>query len=91
MIPGVGANLKNVQVDERGLKHMEALILSMTKEERERPQLLNARRRKRIAAGAGRSVQDVNRLITQYDQMVAMMKRLRKAGPGQLKRVLGGQ
>jgi signal recognition particle subunit SRP54 len=91
MIPGVGPQLKNVQVDERGLKHMEALILSMTPEERERPNILNARRRRRIAAGAGRSVQDVNRLISQYDQMVAMMKRLRKAGPGQLKRVLGGQ
>jgi signal recognition particle subunit SRP54 len=91
MIPGMGAQLKNVQVDERSLKHMEALILSMTPDERERPAILNARRRRRIAAGAGRTVQDVNRLITQYDQMVAMMKRLRKAGPGQMRRVLGGQ
>ena len=90
MIPGVGTQLKNVQVDERGLKHMEALILSMTPEERERPQILNARRRRRIAAGAGRTVQEVNRLIQQYDQMVQMMKRLRKAGPGQMRRVLGG-
>ena len=91
MIPGVGQQLKNVQVDERGLKHMEALILSMTVEERERPDILNARRRRRIAAGAGRTVQEVNRLIQQYDQMVQMMKKLRKAGPGQMRRVLGGR
>lgn len=90
MIPGVGTKLKDVQVDERGLKHMEALILSMTPEERERPHILNARRRRRIAMGAGRNVQEVNRLIQQYEQMVQMMKRLRKAGPGQLRRVLGG-
>jgi signal recognition particle subunit SRP54 len=90
MIPGVGPQLKNVQVDERGMKHMEALILSMTPEERERPEILNARRRRRIASGAGRTVQEVNRLIQQYDQMVVMMKKLRKAGPGQMRRVLGG-
>jgi signal recognition particle subunit SRP54 len=62
----------------------------MTREERERPAILNARRRRRIASGAGQSVQDVNRLIQQYDQMVVMMKKLRKAGPGQMRRVLGG-
>ena len=89
MIPGVGAQLKNVQVDERQFKHMEALILSMTPEEREKPQILNARRRRRIAAGAGRTVQDVNRLVQQYDQMVTMMKQMRKAGPGQMKRMMG--
>ncbi len=90
MIPGVGAKLKDVQVDERQLKHMEALILSMTPYERDHPNVLNARRRRRIAMGAGQSVQQVNRLVQQYDQMVAMMKRLRKAGPGQMRRVFGG-
>jgi signal recognition particle subunit SRP54 len=90
MIPGMGAQMRDVQVDERGLKHMEALILSMTPKERDRPGILNARRRRRIAAGAGLSVQHVNRLIQQYDQMVAMMKKLRKAGPGQMRRVMGG-
>ena len=89
MIPGMGAKLKDAQVDERQLKHMEALIFSMTPEERERPQILNARRRRRIAAGAGLTVQHVNRLVQQYDQMVAMMKKLRRAGPGQMRRVLG--
>jgi signal recognition particle subunit SRP54 len=90
MIPGIGAQVKNMQVDERAMKHMEALILSMTPDERNRPDVLNARRRRRIAAGAGLTVQHVNRLVQQYDQMVAMMKRLRKAGPGQMRRVLGG-
>jgi signal recognition particle subunit SRP54 len=90
MIPGMGQQLRNVQVDERGLKHMEALIYSMTPAERDNPGILNARRRRRIAAGAGLTVQHVNRLIQQYDQMVAMMKKLRKAGPGQMRRVFGG-
>lgn len=90
MIPGVGAQMRNVQVDERGLKHMEALILSMTPQERSNPGILNARRRRRIAAGAGLTVQHVNRLVQQYDQMVVMMKKLRKAGPGQMRRVFGG-
>jgi signal recognition particle subunit SRP54 len=90
MVPGVGTQLKNVQVDERAFRHMEALILSMTPQERERPSILNARRRRRIAAGAGRTVQDVNRLVQQYDQMLAMMKQMRKAGPGQVRRMFGG-
>jgi signal recognition particle subunit SRP54 len=90
MIPGMGSQIRDVQVDERGLKHMEALILSMTPRERDHPGILNARRRRRIAAGAGLTVQHVNRLVQQYDQMVAMMKKLRKAGPGQMRRVMGG-
>ncbi len=90
MIPGVGAKIKNAEIDEKALRHMEALIYSMTPQERDHPNILNARRRRRIAAGAGLTVQHVNRLIQQYDQMVAMMKRLRKAGPGQMRRVFGG-
>jgi len=89
MIPGMGQRMKNVQVDERVLKRIEALILSMTPDERDRPQILNGSRRKRIAAGAGQTVADVNRMIQQYDQMVTMMKQLRKAGPGQVKRMFG--
>lgn len=91
MIPGIGPQMRDVQVDERQFKHVEALILSMTPQEREQPKLLNARRRRRIAAGAGLSVQHVNRLMQQYEQMVTMMKRLRKAGPGQVKRVFSGK
>ena len=89
MIPGMSQKMKNVQVDERALKHTEALILSMTSFERDRPQVLNASRRKRIALGAGLSVPHLNRMIQQYEQMVQMMKKLRKAGPGQIKRVFG--
>jgi len=90
MVPGIGAHTKDMQVDEKALKHTEALILSMTVDERERPGILNARRRRRIARGAGLSVQHVNRLIQQYDQMVTMMKKMRRAGPGQMRRILGG-
>lgn len=89
MIPG-GSKLAASSIDERALKHTEALVLSMTPTERERPKILNARRRRRIAAGAGLTVQHVNRLINQYNQMVSMMKRMRKAGPGQMKRMISG-
>jgi len=91
MIPGMGQQLKNVKVDERALKHTEALILSMTPEERDRPKLLNASRRRRIAKGAGLTVQHVNRTVQQYEQMVTMMKRMRKGGMGQMRRVMGGR
>ncbi|MBQ8334366.1 MAG: signal recognition particle protein, partial [Clostridia bacterium] len=77
MIPGVkpGA-LKDAKVDEKAMAHTEAIILSMTEEEREHPNLINGSRRKRIAAGSGTSVEDVNRLLKQYDQMNKMIKQL---------------
>ncbi len=75
MIPGVNANaLKDVKVDERQLDRIEAIILSMTPAERDKPDLINASRKKRIAAGSGMKVEDVNRLLKQYDQMKQMMK-----------------
>ncbi len=75
MIPGVNANaLKDVKVDERQLDRIEAIILSMTPEERDKPDMINASRKKRIAAGSGMKVEDVNRLLKQYDQMKQMMK-----------------
>lgn len=85
MLPGLG-KLAN-QIDEQGLDnkvlvHQEALIQSMTKAERAKPALLNASRRKRIAAGAGLTVQDVNRLVKQYEQMEQVMKKMRKMGLG---------
>jgi signal recognition particle subunit SRP54 len=91
MVPGMSQRMKNVKIDEGALRHTEALILSMTPDERERPKLLNASRRRRIARGAGLTVQHVNRTIQQYEQMLDMMKRLRKGGPGQMKRILGGR
>ena len=76
MIPGVKANaLKDVNFDERQLDRTEAIILSMTPAEREDPSIINASRKKRIADGSGMKVEDVNRLLKQYDQMKQMMKK----------------
>lgn len=77
MIPGLGGNkkLKGLKVDENELKRTEAIIQSMTKKERLSPSLINGSRRKRIAAGSGTSVQKVNQLLKQYDDMKKMMKK----------------
>ncbi len=78
MMPGVNAaQLKDVKVDERQIARTEAIILSMTPAEREDPSLLNASRRRRIAAGSGTTVEMVNRLIKQFDQMNKMIKQLK--------------
>ena len=74
MIPGMGKMVKDIDVDENSFKSIEAIIHSMTQEERERPELLNGGRRKRIASGSGTSIQDVNRLIKQFEDMRKMMK-----------------
>lgn len=78
MLPGAGKmkGLKNVQIDEKQLDHVEAIIRSMTKHERANPEVLNASRRKRIAKGSGRSIQEVNRLIKQFDDMKKLMKQM---------------
>lgn len=78
MLPGAGKmkGLKNVQIDEKQLDHVEAIIRSMTKYERTNPEVLNASRRKRIAKGSGRSIQEVNRLIKQFDDMKKLMKQM---------------
>ncbi|MDI9520040.1 MAG: signal recognition particle protein [Bacillota bacterium] len=76
MLPGVGNKLKNVEVDEQALKKPEAIIRSMTMKERRNPDILNASRRKRIAAGAGVTVADVNQLMRQYEQMRKMLKQM---------------
>ena len=76
MLPGIGSKLKNVEVDDGALKKPEAIICSMTLKERKNPSILNASRRKRIAAGAGVTVQDVNALIRQFEQMQKMMKQM---------------
>lgn len=83
MLPGLGRyadQIDNANLDDSIMKHQEAIILSMTKKERINPVILNASRRKRIAAGSGTSVQDVNRLIKQYEQMEQMMRRMKKMG-----------
>ncbi|MBR3564596.1 MAG: signal recognition particle protein [Clostridia bacterium] len=73
MIPG-GNKLKNMEIDEKQFTRIEAIIRSMTKQEREEPSIINGSRRKRIAAGSGVSIQEVNKLISQFDQMKKMMK-----------------
>jgi len=78
MIPGVGSQLKNAQVDDRQLVRVEAIINSMTKEERRNPKILNGSRRRRIAVGSGTRVQDVNQLMRQFEQMKKMMKQMNK-------------
>lgn len=74
MIPGVGKALKDVDIDNDAFKSVEAMIHSMTPQERSNPELLNTSRRRRIAAGSGTDIQEVNRIIKQFDQMRKMMK-----------------
>ena len=83
MLPGIGkfkAQLDAANIDNGVFKRQEAIILSMTPRERRNPDLIKASRKKRIAAGSGVSVQDVNKLLKQYDQMAEMMKRMKKMG-----------
>ncbi len=88
-IPG-GANLKNVQLDEKAMAHTEAIILSMTPRERENPNIIGASRKKRIAAGAGLRVEDVNRLLKSFEQMRAMIRQFSGPGAGKkMKRMRG--
>lgn len=98
MMPGMGAmagQLEEAGVDDKMIKRQEAIITSMTPSEREKPDLLNASRKKRIATGSGTSVQDVNKLIKQLKQMQTMMKRMKKVGMGgmmkQMKGLMGGK
>ena len=76
MIPGMERQIRDVDIDDRALLRIEAIITSMTKKERAKPDLLNASRRKRIAAGAGVKVEDVNKLMKQYEQMKKMFKQM---------------
>ena len=81
MIPGVNAKqLDNVKIDEKQFSRTEAIILSMTKAERENPSLLNSSRKKRVAAGSGTRVEDVNRLLKQFEQTQAMAKKMMGGG-----------
>ena len=88
MIPGVGSSkqLKNMQVDEGELVKIEAIINSMTPKERHKHQIINGSRRKRIARGSGTSIQDVNRLLKNYTQVLKMMKKLNQSGMRGLQR-----
>lgn len=74
MLPGMGSQVKNVQIDENAASHPKAIILSMTPEERANPDLINVSRKRRIAAGAGLDIAEVNRFIKQFEQSKKMMK-----------------
>jgi signal recognition particle subunit SRP54 len=83
MLPGVGkikAQLEDADLDTKVLKRQAAIISSMTIKERRQPDIIKASRKKRIAAGSGTSVQDVNRLLKQFDDMSTMMKKMSKMG-----------
>ncbi len=80
MIPGMGKMLRDVDIDDDAFKGIEAIIYSMTEEERENPKIINGSRRKRIAAGSGSTIQDVNRLIKQFEDTRKMMKMINSAG-----------
>lgn len=87
MIPGMGKAMKDVDIDDNAFKPVEAIIRSMTMEERENPEKLNASRKTRIAKGSGTSIQQVNQLLKQFEDMKKMMKTMNKMGGG--KRALG--
>ncbi len=91
MIPGIDAKaLKGAKVDEKSMSHIEAIILSMTEAERENPAILNSSRKKRIAAGSGTSVVEINRLLKQFEAMQSMMKQLSGKNMKKLQRKMGG-
>ena len=77
-MPGLGKALKNIEIDPRRKKQTEAFILSMTPEERSRPDIIKGSRRRRIAQGSGTSVQMVNQILAQFNQMKSMMRGLGK-------------
>ena len=92
MLPGMGKIKKmmgDTELDESILVRQEAILASMTKDERANPQIMNASRRKRIAAGSGTEVQDVNRLLKQFQQMQSMMKKMKKMGGGSMMKGIG--
>ncbi len=92
MIPGVGDKMKDVDVDEKQFLRIEAMITSMTPAERRKPSIINPSRKRRIAAGSGTKVEDVNRLLKQFEQMQQMMKKLGGKGKGNkrmMKRLAG--
>ena len=91
MIPGVGKALKDVDIDDNAFKNIEAIILSMTPKEREHPEVLNTSRRQRIAKGSGTNIQEVNRLIKQFDQTRKMMKMVTGSKMSQMAGMMKGR
>ncbi|GAA4388153.1 signal recognition particle protein [Hymenobacter koreensis] len=95
MIPGMGKAMKDVEIDDDAFKPIEAIIKSMTPQERANPDLLNGSRRKRLAAGSGQGIQQVNNLMKQFDEMRKMMRTMNKmsqtkGGMAQMAKMMGG-
>ena len=86
MIPGVAGKIKDEDIDEKKMPHTKAIITSMTKREREKPSIIDAKRKRRIAAGSGTSVEEVNQLLRQFEQMQKVMKQMGFTGKGKKKR-----
>jgi signal recognition particle subunit SRP54 len=90
MIPGAGKMLKDVEIDDDAFKPIEAIIHSMTPEERSKPSIINASRKKRIGKGSGTSVQQVNQLLKQFGQMSKMMKMMQGGGGRKMMQMMKG-
>ncbi|WP_395430335.1 signal recognition particle protein [Levilactobacillus parabrevis] len=92
MIPGMANNpaLKNAQMDPKDMEHLKAVVYSMTPQERTNPDLLNPSRRRRIAAGSGRPIHEVNRMIKQFNQMKKMMNQVSKGNMSGMEQMMGG-
>lgn len=90
MIPGAGKMMKDIDIDDDAFKHVEAIIHSMTLKERTTPSVINASRKKRIGKGSGTSVQQVNQLLKQFDQMSKMMKMMQGGGGKRMMRAMKG-
>ncbi len=90
MIPGVGKQLKDIDIDDNAFKSIEAIIKSMTPKERQNPEILNTSRRQRIAKGSGTNIQEVNRLIKQFDQMRKMMRMVTGGGMSGMANMMKG-
>jgi len=88
-IPGMDKAMKNVNIDDNAFNRVEAIILSMTRQERNNPKILNGSRRKRIANGSGTTVQDVNRLLKQFEEMQKMMKTVARGGKSRVLKQFG--
>ena len=89
MLPGVGKAIKDVEINDDAFKHIEAIIHSMTPDERRRPSIIDMNRKKRIARGSGRKIEDVNGLMKQFDQMGKMMKMMQGPQGKQLMQMMG--
>jgi signal recognition particle subunit SRP54 len=90
MIPGAGKAMKDIDIDDDAFKHIEAIIHSMTPEERSTPTLINASRKRRIGKGSGTSVTQVNQLLKQFDQMSKMMKMMQGGGGKKMMQMMRG-